>query len=95
MRLIDADALNKSIEEEFDGVCTYDVSPSTAVSDFERIVDAQPTIEAVEVVHAEIITVFGKAIGHQRCSVCGNELEWKAYPNYCDNCGAKLKGGAE
>ena len=51
-----------------------------------------PKIEAAPVVYGKIVTVFEKAIGHQRCSVCGNELEWKAYPNYCDNCGANLKG---
>ena len=45
MRPIDADALNEAIERDFDGVSVYDVSPSEAVSDFQSIVDIQPTIQ--------------------------------------------------
>lgn len=30
MRLIDAEELGKKIEEEFDGICAYDVSPDEA-----------------------------------------------------------------
>lgn len=59
------------------------------------IMDAQ-TIEAVPVVQGEVKTVIGKmGLMHQECSVCGNVLEWKAYPNYCNECGAKMKGGTE
>lgn len=39
--------LIEDIEREFDGVCTYDVSPSQAVSDFIEIVDRQPPEECV------------------------------------------------
>jgi hypothetical protein len=63
---------------------------------FNRIME-QPTIEAVPVVHGEIVTVTDKyAVMHHRCSVCDEELEWQEYPNFCHNCGADLrKGGAE
>lgn len=47
MRLIDADALYTAIEDEFDGVCVYDVSQSEVISDFERIVDTVPTANAI------------------------------------------------
>ena len=47
-RLIDADALNSAIENDFDGVCVYDVSPSEAVNDMQGIVDRQPTIIEAE-----------------------------------------------
>lgn len=47
-RLIDADALNIAIEEDFDGVCVYDVSPYEAVNDMQSIVDRQPTIIEAE-----------------------------------------------
>lgn len=86
MRPIDADVFEKFIREN----CSDSLADLWC-----ELVRRQPTIEAAPVVHGEIITVFEKAIGHQRCSVCGNELEWKAYPNYCNNCGAELKGGAE
>ena len=43
--MIDADALNEAIERDFEGVSVYDVSPSEAVSDFQSIVDRQPTIQ--------------------------------------------------
>ena len=57
-----------------------------------EIADA-PTVEAVPVVHGCVKTVVGKmGVMHQECSACGNVLEWKAYPNYCDECGAKLDG---
>lgn len=56
-------------------------------------IENEPTVEAKEVVHGYVKTVDGKmGVMHQECSVCGNALEWKAYPNYCDECGAKLDG---
>lgn len=93
-RLVDADAITSS-NELATKIVSHNLTPYIKVDDLIDFIDRLPTIEAVGVVHGEIITVFEKAIGHQRCSVCGNELEWKAYPNYCDNCGVKLKGGAE
>ena len=48
-RYVDVEALNAAIEEWFDGVCVYDVSPSEAVNDFQSIVDEQPTISPDEV----------------------------------------------
>lgn len=94
--LISRSALLKEMKWKCEKKCKT-CSRSTFLADDEHcgLIDDQPTIEAAPVVHGEVVTVFEKAIGHQRCSVCGNELEWKAYPNYCDNCGAKLKGGAE
>ena len=42
--MIDEKKLIADIEEEFDGVCSYDVSPSQAVQDFTDIVDRQPKV---------------------------------------------------
>ena len=42
--MIDEKNLIEDIEKEFDGVCTYDVSPSRAVQDFTDIVDRQPKV---------------------------------------------------
>ena len=49
MRLIDADTLCVHIEEEFDGVCVYDVSGNEAAREFCDMVDIAPTIEAIPV----------------------------------------------
>ena len=49
MRLIDGDALCVHIEEEFDGVCVYDVSGNEAAREFCDMVDIAPTIDAIPV----------------------------------------------
>ena len=100
MRLIDADVLNEDIERVFDGVCSYDVSPSTAVSDFQQIVDTQITIEAVPVVHGKwertnITCEDGWAL--YRCTNCDWHTTYyysfSASPtyNFCPNCGADMR----
>lgn len=47
--LISREALNKAIEEEYEGVCVYDVSGSEVVRDFQTIVDIQPAVDAIPV----------------------------------------------
>lgn len=87
MRLIDADKMIKRLQE-WNTSDVYD----KAFFNFamNRIIE-QPTVEAREVVHGYVKTVVGKmGVMHQECSVCGNALDWKEYPNYCDECGAKL-----
>ena len=85
-RLIDADKL---IEE---GWILERHGESNKLIGVKSIADV-PTVEAKEVVHGCVKTVVGKmGVMHQECSACGNVLEWKAYPNYCDECGAKLDG---
>lgn len=49
MRLIDADALMEYIENEFDGVCVYDVSGNEAAREFCDMVDIAPTIDTIPV----------------------------------------------
>ena len=49
MRLIDADALCTHIENEFDGVCVYDVSGNEAAREFCDMVDIAPAIDAIPV----------------------------------------------
>lgn len=92
-RLIDADALIKAVEKDFEGVCVYDVPPSEAVSDFERIIDSMPTIDAEPVRHGRWIDdmYFDEPV--TRCTWCnrgfakGHKAE--RFP-YCHNCGAKM-----
>lgn len=101
-RLIDADALMKAVEKDFEGVCVYDVPPSEAVSDFERIVDNMPTIDAVPVRHGRWIPEKVRSVQTKfKCSECNRkiiacndyfgratELVSNIYP-YC-HCGAKM-----
>ena len=94
MRLIDADALEKEIEEitkepdyQHEGE-----NWSVGVIIAQSAVQDAPTIEAVPVVHGEVVTKVGDwGVMHQECSVCGEGLEWKSYPNFCPNCGADLR----
>lgn len=57
----------------------------------KRLIDAQPTVDAVEVVHGKWIK--GKYPGEYTCSRCGMEY-CEADPadkpfNYCPECGSK------
>ena len=94
-RLIDADALlermrayaNDDWNNSLGGLFT------DAVDTCIDFVECAETIEAVEVVHGEVITTTDRFhVMHQKCSVCGEELEWKAYPNFCPNCGCRMDG---
>ena len=69
--------------------------------DVKWLVDAQITVDAVEVVHGYWYEHHGITI----CSYCQSMFDtdltmlqipstWKM-PNYCPNCGAKMDGGAE
>ena len=101
-RLIDADVLMKAVEKDFEGVCVYDVPPSEAVSDFERIVDSMLTIDAEPVRHGYWLPKkIGAVTTEFECSECGrtvtraNDYFGKAtkyassYYPYC-HCGAKM-----
>ena len=60
---------------------------------FDDIVNEQPAIEAVPVVHGEWI-VIDEICGVQirKCSACGKEHATLPKP-YCCYCGASMKGG--
>ena len=61
------------------------------------------TVDVVEIRHGEWIyecgeTTWGETLFHEHCSLCGwkcHRLESRTPVNYCPNCGAKMKGGAE
>ena len=103
VRLIDAEELSEKIEEEFDGVCAYDVSPDEAVNDFQDIVDSCKTIDAAPVVHGQWILSTDMTYMPQ-CSNCGRHPfkgyipsieEVRRVYKYCPVCGAKMDGRAE
>jgi hypothetical protein len=99
MRLIDADAMHKFVEDKVaegkdgwaNGVPYEWAYALTAV-------DAQPTIDAVPVVHAHWIKTFGSNgfVSTLRCSKCGNAENSTYIPgNFCWFCGARMDGEAE
>ena len=100
MRLIDADALKRDICKYCNDV--YSDEPCEP-SDCEhmRIIDSQPTIDAVEVVHGRWIPLEydGYADGNPvwdlwECSECREEHsgDEDTLTPYCPNCGAKMDG---
>ena len=101
LRYIEADALNAAIEEWFDGVCVYDVSPSEAVNDFQSIVDEQPTVSPDEVrgagtwLRKEKVrhNLDGDGDYRYECSACGHSDEHNenVHVPFCWYCGAKME----
>lgn len=44
---VNREELIEAVNREFEGVCVYDVAPSEAVSDFERIIDSVENTDVV------------------------------------------------
>ena len=86
-RLIDANAMREDWLTNGENEDVYDTN---AILDS---IDAQPTVDAVEVVHGRWIHVpssdmmTGKAY---KCSECGKMRYGSYMPNYCQVCGAKM-----
>lgn len=101
-RYIDADKLIEAIEDSIGCInfsSPYQDDNDAIVEGMERIksiVDEAPTVDAVPVVHGHVCTTIDRwSTMHQKCSECGEELEWKAYPNFCPNCGCRMDGKEE
>lgn len=92
-RYIDADELKKLTEEEFKGVCVYDVSPDEAVSDFCDVVDNCPSADVAPVVHGQWIKVYREdGTKADKCSVCTGAVKYFDYKyGWCPHCGAKME----
>ncbi len=88
-RLIDANALMDDVE--MDGALYACLG---AVDDVRTIVDSQPTVDAVEVVHGRWDDSFDGITPY--CTACGRSHDcMNRTPNFCPNCGAKMDGGNE
>ena len=89
-RLIDA------MRIDFDEV---DISGCTDVDDIiwavEKLIDAQPTVDAVPVVHGRWVCVGNKPHLIYECSLCKDKWGYGAmlHMKYCPNCGAHMKDG--
>ena len=77
MRIVDADVIKAKLIE-YIGL----------TNGFDRAFNETPTIDAVEVVHGEWISLHN---GKWKCSECGIEVLIYAKGNFCPNCGAKMK----
>jgi len=87
-RLIDANALMDDVE--MDGALYACLG---AVDDVRAIVDSQPTVDAVEVVHARWEAAGFDGHGdYKEC--CSNCATWSVEDDklYCPCCGAKMDG---
>ena len=94
MRLISANELYRLIEEEFDGVCVYDVEPSEAIDHFQSIVDRATTVDAEPIRHGKWIPAYngaGRLMGYD-CPDCHRRVGKMYDTNYCPNCGCKMNG---
>ena len=58
-----------------------------------KIIEEQPTVEAVPVVHGEWVNEYINRYGHpcHCCSVCGFHASHQD-KNFCPNCGCDMKG---
>ena len=100
-RLIDANAL-KSFVCEFCNSINSGEPCEPADCRCMVLIDVQPTVDAVEVVHGEWIMVIDENDCECiECPLCGeqfydgdNDTFDKPW-NYCPNCGAKMDGGEE
>lgn len=84
MRLIDADKLKKHYAWWKGG--TREMTMDEAKSDFDCIVDLQPTVEAEPIKHGRWIE---DEYGIPHCSEC-KAINNTVYRTFCPNCGAKM-----
>ena len=95
MRIIDADALLDGEQTIPYPDVPFDVL-GKMVDWFVKMVDKQPTIDAVPVVHGEwisdrLVTTNGGTYGVRRCSRCEAYYQDIGYGwDYCPNCGARM-----
>ena len=94
MRLIDADALERTFFKEIEDA--FQMAGMPKRTNVEAIVGgwtrgsirSAPTIDAVPVVHGE--WVKGEDDGLNTCSACKEYAEYTT--RFCCNCGAKMDG---
>lgn len=85
MRLIDADAMCVDL-------ATVNPKYKTMIDWANRVIKAQPTVEAELVRHGQWIRPYNDH--YKQCSVCKRihyTIPWNA--EYCPFCGAKMDGG--
>lgn len=84
MRLIDADALKKALAKNIT-IWTFNVSYDGILAE---IIDNAPTVEERKQGEWKLHGMI------YYCSECGHDYE-QGGNNFCGNCGADMRGGAE
>lgn len=101
MRPIDADRFKKHLEKDLEAfnATERDKAYRTMARSFMKIIsctiDEQPTVETMP---KEATWITMKAFKHSHyCSNCATLIRRKFIfkPNYCPNCGRKMKNGGE
>lgn len=90
-RLIDADKLKDAVYESF---VPYQMEWARTIHQIQKVIDEQPPVEAVPVVHGEWINTDG--YDEWTCSECFQEENCDDYPteygiNFCSRCGADMR----
>lgn len=99
MRPIDADALEKKLQEQRELYVEMGMKGAEHLlaHDFLRYVWEAPTIDQVrhgKWIHDRMLSTSGATYGVIRCSECMSQYAmWVT--NYCANCGAKMDGGKD
>lgn len=95
MRLIDADALKKHIDEVFCKPCSHKGAMCDAcyMDDALYQIECAPSVDAAPVRHGRWAHHKGGYSDHYECTVCGEGIVLTARFRYCPNCGAKMDGG--
>ena len=97
MRLINADALEKTLGEWIRNYWTEAFTGDDAGSEFADMIEHAETIDANPTVHAYWIERrANNGNVHYTCSRCGKEVSYpyaKKRWKYCIACGAKMDGG--
>lgn len=110
-RLIDVDSFKKESVFDYysdrDLYYPYCVGYNNALNRVEESLDAAPTVDAAEVVHAEWLDIRFDSMWRSMLATCSHckvrgEVRVKsnecgfAVPDsdYCPNCGAKMDGGS-
>ena len=108
-RYIDADALKEYVNgcefcnncQHKKNRCAFDCDlPDYLTSEWERVIDEQPTVDAVPVVHGDWVEKWRfkpngipyHKVGDMECSVCHSDMLGRYYSRYCPHCGAKMDG---
>ncbi len=100
-RLIDADKLKDAVYESF---APYQMEWARTIHQTNKTIDAQPTVEAVPVIHGEWLNFYGD-FSTAECNKCSSLYEvspndepeeeffnaFKQFYNFCPNCGADMR----
>ena len=94
MRLIDADALIKNLQEMADIEWNQQVGSSKGIEDAIDVIENFPTVEDRPTGKWEICNEGRYRIYYCKCGNCKTDLHTSKL-NYCPNCGADMGGGRE